>query len=218
VPTVVFDFDSTLIDCESLEVILRGGLVGRPDLVAEIREVTDLGMAGKIPFGESLRRRLAILPPTRSAARRFGATAHRHLTRGMADLVSDLHAGRVGVSIVSGAVRDAILPLARRLRIPARRVHGVRPRWGRDGRFLGLRPSDPFTRSKALGLARPSREWSRPRIGVGDGVTDLALLRRGVVDHFVAFTEHARRASILRPRVPEARDVPALRRILEDLL
>jgi phosphoserine phosphatase len=122
------------------------------------------------------------------------------------------------VSIVSGAARETILPLARRLGVPASRVHGVRPRWGRDGRFLGLRPSDPFARSKALALARPSKRWSRPRVGVGDGATDLALLTKGVVDRFVAFTEHARRLSILVPGVPEARDVPALRRILEELL
>lgn len=218
VPTVVLDFDSTLIDRESLEEILRPRLADRPDLRAKLRAITDLGMAGRVSFGESLRRRLAILAPTRAAIRRFSATAHRHLTRGMADLVSDLRARRVGVSIVSGAPRDAILPLARRLRVPAHRVHGVRPRWSRDGRFLGLRPTDPFAKSKALGLARPSKTWSRPRIAVGDGATDLALLRRGVVDHFVAFTEHARRKAILLPGVPEARDVPALRRILEDLL
>jgi HAD superfamily phosphoserine phosphatase-like hydrolase len=218
VPTVVFDFDSTLIDAESLEEILRPGLAGRPDLVARVRAITDLGMAGRISFGESLRRRLAILAPTRSAVRRFAATAHRHLTRGMADLVSDLRARRVGVSIVSGAVREAILPVARRLGVPPRRVHGVRPAWGRDGRFLGLRPSDPFARSKAAGLAVPSRTWSRPRIAVGDGATDLELLRRGRVDRFVAFTEHARRAAVLQPGVPEARDVPTLRRVLEDLL
>jgi hypothetical protein len=94
----------------------------------------------------------------------------------------------------------------------------VRFRWARDGRFLGLRPSDPFARSKAQGLARPSRSWSRPRIGVGDGATDLALLRAGVVDRFVAFTEHARREAVLIPGVPEARDVTALRRVLERLL
>jgi phosphoserine phosphatase len=218
VPTVVFDFDSTLIDRESLEEVLRPGLADRPDLVAEIRAVTELGMAGRISFAESLRRRLEILAPTRAAVRRFSATAHRHLTKGMARLVHDLRARRVGVSIVSGAFREAILPLARRLGIPASRVHGVRPRWSREGRFLGLRRTDAFARSKALGLRSAAKRWSRPRIAVGDGATDLELLRRGVVDRFVLFTEHVRRPALRIPGVREARDLPALRRTLEDLL
>jgi len=218
VPTVIFDFDSTLVACESLEEVLASRLAGRPDLVAQVREITALGMEGKISFDESLARRLAIVPPRRADIRRFAAAAHRRLTPGMAELVADLHARRVGVSIVSGTTRELMLPVAKRLRIPARRVHGVRPRWRRDGRFLGLRADDPFVKSKAAGVAEISKRWSRPRIGVGDGATDLALFERGAVDHFVAFTQHARRKAVLVPGVPEARDVAALRRILEELL
>jgi len=218
VPTVIFDFDSTLIACESLEEVLAARLAGRPDLVAQVREITSLGMEGKISFAESLARRLAIVPPRRADIRRFAATAHRRLTPGMEKLVADLHARRVGVSIVSGTTREMILPVAKRLGIAARRVHGIRPRWGRDGRFLGLRADDPFVKSKAAGVAEISNRWSRPRIGVGDGATDLALLRHGAIDHFVAFTGHARRNAVLVPGVPEARDVAALRRILETLL
>ena len=218
VPTVIFDFDSTLVACESLEAILRPRLAGRRDLVREIRAVTERGMSGDIPFAESLGRRLAVVQPTRADVRRFARDAHRSLTPGMAALVADLRRRRVGVSIVSGALREAIVPLARRLGVPARRVHGVRARWGRDGRFLGLVAGDPFVVGKAEGVAAVASRWSRPRIGVGDGATDLALLRKGRVDQFIAFTEHARRRAVLVPGVPEARDVAALRRILEELL
>jgi phosphoserine phosphatase len=217
VPTVVIDFDSTLVSCESLEEILRPRLAGRPDLVREVERITNLGMAGEIPFAESLSRRLAIAQPRREDVRRFAAAARRFLTPGMDRLVADLRRRRVAVSWVSGALREATLPLARRLGVPARRVHGVRARWGRDGRFLGL-ADDPFSVSKAAGVKRVAPTWSRPRVGVGDGATDLELLRRGAVDRFVAFTQHARRKAVLVPGVAEARDVVELRRLLEDLL
>ena len=67
-------------------------------------------------------------------------------------------------------------------------------------------------------MERIAPTWSRPRVGVGDGATDLELLRRGAVDHFIAFTEHARRDAVLVPEVREARNAAALRRILEELL
>jgi phosphoserine phosphatase len=218
VPTVVIDFDSTLVSCESLEEILRPHLSGRPDLVREVRRITELGMAGEIPFAESLGRRLAVARPTRADVRRFATSAHRFLTPGMAPLLADLRRRRVAVSFVSGALREAMLPLARRLHVPLRRVHGVRARWSRDGRFLGLSDRDPFAVSKAAGVKRVARTWSRPRIGVGDGATDLELLRRRAVDRFVAFTQHARRIAVLVPGVAEARDARELGRLLEDML
>ena len=217
-PTVSLDFDSTLVSCESLEEILRPRLAGRPDLVREIGRITELGMTGEIAFRDSLSRRLAIAQPTRADVERFAATAHRHLTPGIDRLVADLTGRGVTVEWVSGALREAMLPLARRLRIPSVRVHGVRAQWGRDGKFEGLRPDDPFAISKALGVKSMAAAWSRPRIGVGDGATDLALLHSGSIDRFVAFTLHVRRKAVLVPGVLEARDVAELRQLLEELL
>lgn len=217
-PTVVLDFDSTLVDCESLEEILRPRLAGRPDLVGEIHAVTEAGMAGTLPFADSLRRRLEIATPTLRDVKRFAAQAHRHLTPGMEALIAELSTRGAEVWIVSGALRESAIPLARRLGIPAARVLAVRARWRRDGRFLGLRDDDPFVRGKAEGVARVSETWPMPRVGVGDGATDLELLRRGAVDHFVAFTQHARRPSVVLAGVPEARDVAELRSHLERLL
>jgi hypothetical protein len=67
-------------------------------------------------------------------------------------------------------------------------------------------------------VAEVARTWARPRVGVGDGATDLALWRAGAVDHFVAFTQHARRAALFVPGVREARNVGELRHILGGLL
>ena len=46
--TVVFDFDSTLISCESLDELLSELLAGRPDDAARVRALTVEGMEGRI--------------------------------------------------------------------------------------------------------------------------------------------------------------------------
>jgi D-3-phosphoglycerate dehydrogenase len=66
--TYVFDFDSTLVRIETLEALADIALAGAPDAAAiraEVAALTDQAMAGDLPFGEALRRRLALLPLTR---------------------------------------------------------------------------------------------------------------------------------------------------------
>ena len=58
--TYVFDFDSTLVRIETLEVLADIALAGAPDAAAiraEVAALTDQAMAGDLPFGEALRRR-----------------------------------------------------------------------------------------------------------------------------------------------------------------
>ena len=80
--TVLFDFDSTLIDRESLDEMLSESLAQRPGDAARVRAITDAGMEGRLDFGESLAQRLAIASPTRAQVEAFGHRAIRHLTSG----------------------------------------------------------------------------------------------------------------------------------------
>ena len=61
--TVIFDFDSTIIKLESLEVILKNKLEDCPEKMVQIKNLTDKGMSGEINFHESISQRLAIAAP-----------------------------------------------------------------------------------------------------------------------------------------------------------
>jgi phosphoserine phosphatase len=211
VATVCFDFDSTLIDRESLDVILARRLGSDEEAAARVRAITDLGMAGRFSFRESMELRLAIAKPSREEATRFGEEAVGHLTPGMSELIAGLGAE---AWIVSGGIEEALLPVATHLGIPRDRVLGTQVEWSADGEFGSLRRCGP--KSEAVG--RVYRSWSRPRIGVGDGMSDHALLEAGCVDHFIAFTEHARRDAVVATGVPEASNVSELKYLLERLL
>ena len=216
--TLVLDFDSTLVSVESLEEILRPRLASRPDLLRDLAVITDLGMSGVLGFNESLARRLALAHPTLGDVEDFAANAHGLLTPGM-DMVIAWSRGRGHeVRIVSGALREAVLPLAGALGVAASHVHAVAARWSPAGEFLGLDPEDLSARSKVEAVLPLSPAWPRPRVGVGDGINDLELLRGGALDHFIAFTEHRRREAVVRSGAPEARDATELQRLLEGLL
>ena len=64
---LIFDFDSTLVAVESLDELALIALRDQPDKdarQAEIRRITALGMEGKLPFSESLSRRMMLFSAT----------------------------------------------------------------------------------------------------------------------------------------------------------
>ncbi|MDJ0837298.1 MAG: HAD-IB family phosphatase [Acidobacteriota bacterium] len=216
--TVVFDFDSTLITLESLEEILAPKIAAQPGLIDRISEITNLGMEGKLSFSESLERRLALAAPTREDVTSFGERAVKLLTPGMETLIKGLSARGISVRVVSGGLREAIVPTALYLGLDADSVHAVSLLWDDDGAFAGIDPDDLFSQSKIAGVTPLLDEWSAPRIVVGDGMTDYHLFRDGLADHFFAFTGNIEREAVVATGEPVARDVSMLTQLLEDVL
>jgi phosphoserine phosphatase len=199
--TLILDFDSTVITRESLEVLLARA---RPDRADEIREITAAGMDGRISFRESLEKRLALARPTRAEVEALGREALGWITPGM-----EGGWGAWQVWLVSGGLTEALLPVANRLGIPPERVLATRARWSDKGELLGLDVRDKTAQIRDHAAAMP-----RPRILVGDGITDWEPFRDGIVDRFTAFTANVRRPSVVATGAPEAASAADLRRLL----
>ena len=215
--TVIFDFDSTLISCESLELILKEKLHD-PHLRNQIHAITEKGMSGECSFQESLAERLKIASPTLQDIKLFSHQIRDYLTEGVEHLIKDLQHAAIPTWIVSGGLYEAIIPAAEILNIPKRQVGGVKLQWDDLGHFLGIDNNDPFSISKVEGAKNLVLNWQAPIIAVGDGMTDYALFEKGLVDHFIAFTEHVRRPILLQKGVIEAANVQELRQQLGRLL
>lgn len=216
--SVIFDFDSTLVPCESLEELCKAA----PDLSAaqreEIEQITAAGMDGTISFEDSLRRRLALARPTRPEAVALGRRLGDQLTAGAGALVKRLGAAGHEVWIVSGGFREVLLEVGAALGLPEERVQGVQCEWSEEGAFAGLDSANGFLISKVEGLSRLLERPAHPSVGVGDGATDLALKEAGFLQHFIAYTEHARRMGVVDQADFEAANMEALEEILGTLL
>ena len=209
VGTVIFDFDSTVIDRESLDELL--GRLLDEEQAAAVRAITDAGMDGRIGFRQSLESRLDLARPTLAQVEALGReAAEEWITPGLEQLIATLDAE---FRIVSGGLFEAILPTAERLGIPAERIMATRARWADDGRLDGLAECHEKTEL----LRGRSDGWARPRILVGDGMTDYEPFREGLVDHFIAFTGHARRDAVVATGAPEAGSVRDLEYLLARL-
>lgn len=202
--TIAFDFDSTLVRCETLEVLVAPQLEGNQEKAEEYRRITEAGMSGGWTFAESLQARLAVAAPSRPDLDAFTARLDAWWTPGMPELVRTLVGEGEEVWIVSGAPAEVIVAAGAALGVPAHQTRGVRLIWEADGGYRGIDPEDPFSRSKVEGLTGLTDVWARPRIMVGDGLTDRAVFDEGLVDHFIPFTGHVRRDVVVGGGIAEA--------------
>ncbi|ADI37432.1 phosphoserine phosphatase, chloroplastic [Waddlia chondrophila 2032/99] len=216
--TIVFDFDSTLVQCESLEWILEEQLKGKPEVKKQIHEITLKGLKGIIPFSESLTERLKLAAPNRKAVAAFGQKALKMITSGIPELISKYKKDGVDIWVISGGLYESLVPACKHLGINEECVMGVRLLWGNQGEFLGIDPNDPLSRSKSAAAAAVSFLWSRPCIVVGDSVSDYQLFNEGIADEFVLYTEHIECTEIAKLDVKKANNTKKLKEMIDAIL
>jgi phosphoserine phosphatase len=190
----VIDVDSTLCGIEGID-----WLASRRDPAtgAAITALTDRAMRGEIALDSVYGERLAAVRPSRGDVEELAGAYVGALAPGAAGAVRVLHDEGRRVVLVSGGLREAILPLAAQLAIAERDVHAVSVRFAADGAFAGYDLASPL--ATASGKHDVVRSLALPRriLAVGDGATDLAI--RPAVDAFAAFTGFVRREPVVGP-------------------
>ena len=186
--SVIIDVDSTLAGIEGIDWLAqRRG----PELAARIAEVTDRAMNGEIALDAVYGERLALVRPTRAEIDALGTAYCQHLATGAFDAVQRMQAAGIALAIVSGGIRQAIVPLAAALRLDDAAVHAVAIDHDADGEYRGFDADSPL--AKQGGKLAVARRLSLPRpvLAVGDGITDAEM--RPALDAFALYTEFIRR-------------------------
>jgi len=112
------------------------------------------------------------------------------------EAVGALRDAGVAIAVVSGGLREAIIPLAKLIGAEGGALRAVSIRFDAQGQYAGYDERSPLATQQ--GKAQVVRELAlgAPVLGVGDGATDLAM--RPAVTAFGAFTGFARREPVVR--------------------
>jgi phosphoserine phosphatase len=168
---IVFDMDSTLIQCEVIDELARAAGVG--DQVAAI---TEAAMRGEIPFNESFSRRLATLRGLDESVLE-GIARDLPITEGAERLISTLKQLGYKVGILSGGFSYFAEHLKDRFGIDcvsANQLDIV------DGRLTGEVKGEIVNGERKAELLRGMAQQlgidMRQTIAVGDGANDLPML------------------------------------------
>src|SRR5215207_2319714 len=140
--SVVLDVDSTLCGIEGIDwLAARRG----PDAGARIAELTDRAMNGELALDSVYGERLGVVRPSREDLDALAAEYERALAPGAAAAIARMRAAGRRVVLVSGGIRDAILPVAHRLGIADSDVHAVGVRVDASGAFESYDARSPMT-------------------------------------------------------------------------
>lgn len=191
--SIVFDVDSTLSGIEGIDWLAsRRG----PEVEAWSAALTERAMNGKIPIEAVYSERMKKVKPQRTEIEELGRIYIDRIAPGAREVFRDLHARGIEAVMVSGGLREAILPLARELGVDERRVYAVSVYFDAAGQYAGFEEQSPMTRQYGKRITVRDMGLRGPILAVGDGVTDSEI--KPVVDGFAAFTGFTRREPVIQ--------------------
>jgi len=190
--SVVLDVDSTLCGIEGIDwLATRRG----PEAGVRIAELTDRAMNGELALDAVYGERLGVVRPSREDLDALAAEYERALAPGARDAIARIRGAGCRIVLVSGGIRNAILPVARTLGIDELDVHAVNVLVDDAGAYETYDAHSPMTTADGKRGVVEALRLPRRLVAVGDGATDLAI--KPVADAFVAFTGFVRREPVV---------------------
>jgi phosphoserine phosphatase len=188
----VLDVHATL--CAIFGIVWLAARRG-PQAGARIAELTDRAMNGDLALDAVYGERLGAVRPTRSDLAALAVAYESALAPGAADAIARMRAAGRRIVLVSGGLRNAILPVARGLGIDETDVHAVNVLVDDAGEYETYDAHSPMTTAEGKRAVVAALDLPRRLAAVGDGATDLAI--RPVADAFFAFTGYVRREPVV---------------------
>lgn len=215
--TFIFDFDSTFIQVEALDVlceIIYENSSNGQHVLSEIQRITNLGMEGKLSLKESLTQRIELLHANRD---HLGAVieALRHkVSNSVIRNRSFFKQHANDIYIISNGFKEIIIPIVQEYGIKPEHVLANTFKFDHNGKIIGFDEKDELCENKGKVLKIKSLNLTGEVIMIGDGYTDYETLQGGAATKFYAFTENVSRAVVVEKA---DRIAPSLDEILYDL-
>jgi D-3-phosphoglycerate dehydrogenase len=196
----VFDFDSTLVQVESLPELARISLRHHPERVERLREVeriTELTASGKMSMAEGIALRIELASAHRKHVDSLIRTLRRSLTPSIRRNRLFFKKYRGQIYVLSNGFREFIVPVLDPLGLNAHHIFANSLTFDDRGYVVGFDSSNPLVHQdgkarvlKGLGLAGEC-------LVIGDGFSDVQIKEAGLATRFFAFTENVRRETVV---------------------
>ena len=215
--TFIFDFDSTFIKVEALdvlcEVIYQDSAAGE-QILSEIQRLTDLGMEGKLSLKESLTKRIQLLQANRDHIGTVIEELKKKVTASVIRNRTFFKQHSDNIYIISNGFKEIIIPIVSEYGIKPEHVLANTFKFDHDGKIIGFDEKDELCENQGKVKKIKSLNLQGEAIMIGDGYTDYETLEGGAVSKFFAFTENVSRKIVVEKASQIA---PSLDEILYEL-
>jgi len=174
---ICFDCDSTLSKIEGIDE-----LAGRIGLGEEMSRLTDAAMNGEVLLEAVYEQRLSLIRPDLDSINWLADLYIEQIVDGVQEVFATLAASNKELHIISGGIRQAILPLAKCLGLPEAQVHAVDIYFNEDGSYRDYNRDSPLARSGGKAeICRWLLKTQDSLVMIGDGKTDMEAKQAGAV-------------------------------------
>lgn len=197
----IIDFDSTFIQVEALDELANIALQKNPrkkEILEEIKKITKAGMEGKIPFNQSLKKRIKLFEANKKDLNKLIKLLKRKITVSIARNKEFFRKYRKNIYIISGGFKEYILPLFKPLGINKKNILANQFIFDAQGKITGFDENNLLSQNggkikqiKALNL--PGKIYV-----IGDSYTDYQIKEAGLADKFFVFCENIKRDAIIK--------------------
>ena len=172
---ICFDCDSTLSKIEGIDELGR-----QSGLFDELVALTNAAMNGELALEQVYGKRLDLIKPDKTQMDSLAELYISEMVEGVEEVFSTLLSQGKQVHIISGGIRQAILPLAKKLGLPADHVHAVDVLFNDDGSYRDFDQQSPLAKTggKAI-VCKQLLNGNTPMVMIGDGKTDLEAKNAG---------------------------------------
>lgn len=193
---ICFDCDSTLSRLEGIDELAR-----KVGLFEQVAALTDAAMNGELALEAVYGKRLDLIRPDQAAIDWLADLYIAEMVEDVSETVKTLQDNGKLIHIISGGLRQAILPLAALLGIPESHVHAVDVFFDKNGDYLDFARQSPLAVSGGKArICRRLRMRHSSLVMIGDGKTDLEAKLAGA--YMIGFG-----GVVKRPLVQEQADV-----------
>ncbi len=195
----IIDFDSTFTQVEALDELALISLQHHPERakrLAQIEELTNAAMEGRLSFSESLHERVKLLDAHREQLDPLVSRLKKKVSASFSrnKLFFKKHASEV--LIVSGGFKEFITPVVLPYHIPKENIYANTFRFDKDGKIIGFDEKNPLATEGGKVKLLEQLDLKGELYGIGDGHSDFQLKESGHIKKFYAFTENIERKSV----------------------
>ncbi len=195
----IIDFDSTFIKIESLEKLAEISLEENPkkaEIMEKIRDFTNQGMTGKIPFDTSLEKRIKLFNANKNHIAKLIKILRKNITPSIIRNKEFFKQYKDNIFIISGGFKEYIAPIFKLFGIKENHILANEFIFNKKDQIKGFdrknllsQKGGKFKRIKTLNLKGTI-------YAIGDGFTDYEIKKEGSADKFFLFSENIRRESV----------------------
>jgi D-3-phosphoglycerate dehydrogenase len=196
----VIDFDSTFTKVEALDELAKISLCNHPerdDRVQKIKDLTDQGMDGKLPVGESLTRRLELLDANRDHLKTLVHKLQKEVSESFKRNQEFIERNRENIYIISNGFTDFIEPVVTPLGILPQHIFANTFLYDEAGNIVGFDKGNTLAGNNGKVEQLRKLELEGDVYVIGDGYTDYEIKAAGMANKFYAFTENVRRDKVI---------------------